>query len=529
MNIPSLLSVNGLTSSALPLLNLPNISAGIGMGISVPAANLLAPLKMGYDQTGPVYNGPGSLRDRKPFMLTKLEQEQREAVERAKKYAMEESIKTALAKQTRQQQLLQSPAAKKAQTLNLLSRIYVGSISYDLKEEAIKLAFSPFGPIRSVSMSWDAATQKHKGFAFIEFEHPEAAHLAVEQMNNASLGGRQLKVGRPSNLPQAEPLINELVSEYKLERKVYVSGVHPDLSEEDLALVFEAFGKIVSCKLQPDTSRTQKHRGFGYIEYESEQSAKDAVASMNMFDLGGQFLRVGRAISPPDEPPLAVTTNIPAAAAVAAASATAKVMALEAENVVKGRSPASAVSGTPASSLIASVNLPSLTNLVNTLGTPAAGQPQPGPLSWDNIEAQESSSNLAASSFDEDDGGTLEHQENFLIRGREARNVIMQKLIRPPPRGVMILRNMVGPDDCDDDLESEVKEECCNYGTVDRVVIYQELDESGAVIIKIFVVFTESESVDRAIAALDGRYFAGRQVIAEPYDLEKFDANDLTG
>lgn len=85
-----------------------------------------------------------------------------------------------------------------------------------------------------------------------------------------------------------------------------------------------------------DPARSSKHRGFGYIEYESEQSANDAVASMNMFDLGGQFLRVGKAISPPEDQLNTSSNSIPTAAAMAAASATAKVMALEAENV-KGR------------------------------------------------------------------------------------------------------------------------------------------------------------------------------------------------
>ena len=36
------------------------------------------------------------------------------------------------------------------------------------------------------------------------------------------------------------------------------------------------------------------YRGFGYIEYETQQSQNDAVASMNLFDLGGQYLRVGK-------------------------------------------------------------------------------------------------------------------------------------------------------------------------------------------------------------------------------------------
>ena len=43
-----------------------------------------------------------------------------------------------------------------------------------------------------------------------------------------------------------------------------------------------------------------KHRGYGFIEYETTQSAHDAIASMNLFDLGGQHLRVGRAVTPPN-------------------------------------------------------------------------------------------------------------------------------------------------------------------------------------------------------------------------------------
>lgn len=35
-------------------------------------------------------------------------------------------------------------------------------------------------------------------------------------------------------------------------------------------------------------------RGYAFIEYETTQAANDAVASMNLFNLGGQYLRVGR-------------------------------------------------------------------------------------------------------------------------------------------------------------------------------------------------------------------------------------------
>ena len=44
----------------------------------------------------------------------------------------------------------------------MYSRIYVGCINYDTREEEIKKAFVTFGPIRSITMSWDSMTGKHK-------------------------------------------------------------------------------------------------------------------------------------------------------------------------------------------------------------------------------------------------------------------------------------------------------------------------------------------------------------------------------
>lgn len=108
-------------------------------------------------------------------------------------------------------------------------------------------------------MSWDAATNKHKGFAFIEFETPEAAQLALEQMNGALLGGRNIKVGRPSNMPQAQPIIDQLTEEAKTYNRIYVSSIHSELSEQDVQSVFEAFGVIKSCSLSRDPA-TGKHK-----------------------------------------------------------------------------------------------------------------------------------------------------------------------------------------------------------------------------------------------------------------------------
>ena len=128
-----------------------------------------------------------------------------------------------------------------------------------------------------------------------------------------------------------QTVIDEIMEEANHYNRIYVASVHQDLSENDIKSVFEAFGKIRMCLLTPATA-PGKHKGYGFIEYETPQSAQEAIASMNLFDLGGQYLRVGRAITPPGSfyGPLQAPTQMPTAAAVAAAAATAKIQAMDA-------------------------------------------------------------------------------------------------------------------------------------------------------------------------------------------------------
>ncbi|XP_044223145.1 poly(U)-binding-splicing factor PUF60a isoform X2 [Thunnus albacares] len=496
--------------------------------------------------------------------LPPLTANQQEALQKAKKYAMEQSIKSVLVKQTlaQQQQLtslqmasltmglgdalspLQSVAAQRQRALAIMCRVYVGSIYYELGEDTIRQAFAPFGPIKSIDMSWDSVTMKHKGFAFVEYEMPEAAQLALEQMNSVVLGGRNIKVGRPSNIGQAQPIIDQLAEEARAFNRIYVASVHPDLSDDDIKSVFEAFGKIKSCMLSREPT-TGRHKGYGFIEYDKAQSSQDAVASMNLFDLGGQYLRVGKAVTPPMPllTPMA-PGGLPAAAAVAAAAATAKITAQE----VVGASVLGALAG-PALLSQQLGGLPQAVMAAQAPGvitgvTPARpGLPQvglvnpvlatpPAPAAPFSVEVKRNEEEELQQEAQQD-GATepLSEQEHMSISGSSARHMVMRKLLRKQESTVMVLRNMVGPEDLDDDLEGEVTEECGKFGRVRRVVIYQERqgeEDDADVIVKIFVEFSEAAEMNRAIRALDQRWFGGRKVVAEVYDQERFDGSDLS-
>ena len=72
----------------------------------------------------------------------------------------------------------------------------------------LKQAFQPFGPVKSVSLTFDPVTNRHKGFAFLEYETPEAAQLSIEQMNGVILGGRNIKVIDTGALLRSALLVN---------------------------------------------------------------------------------------------------------------------------------------------------------------------------------------------------------------------------------------------------------------------------------------------------------------------------------
>ncbi|VDM47384.1 unnamed protein product [Toxocara canis] len=379
-NLVSGLSINGMMASAgAPTTNVQPAVGQPAAAVHLPSEALVAMPVL--PQAGTIIVGPGAKKEAQllGLGLVKLRSKQKDWLTDAKKYAKEQSIKQVLLRQTVAHQQNQQKVAMYAQALSLMARVYIGSISFEVREEMIKNSFSVFGPIKSINMSWDAVTGHHKGFAFLEYEIPEAALLAQESMNGVLMGGRNLKVnvlvtplvlhtylnfevGRPSNMPQAQPIIEMVMQEAKAYHRlssrmlealfrifkrtirccrignfvcrVYVASVHPDLSESDLKSVFEAFGEVTKCQLARATGPNagSGHRGFGYIEFSNAASAAEAISGMNMFDLGGQYLRVGRCITPPDALTYIVPTssiNLPTAAAVAAAEVTAKIQAQE--------------------------------------------------------------------------------------------------------------------------------------------------------------------------------------------------------
>ena len=82
--------------------------------------------------------------------------------------------------------------------------VYVGGLAEEVNEKVLQAAFIPFGDIVDISIPLDYSTQKHRGFAFVEFELAEDAAAAIDNMNESELFGRTVRVNvaRPKMLKE---------------------------------------------------------------------------------------------------------------------------------------------------------------------------------------------------------------------------------------------------------------------------------------------------------------------------------------
>lgn len=74
------------------------------------------------------------------------------------------------------------------------SKLYIGNMSFNTSEDALRSAFGQFGNVTDVYIANDRETGRPRGFAFVTFSSEEESKMAIEKMNGADLDGRALTV-----------------------------------------------------------------------------------------------------------------------------------------------------------------------------------------------------------------------------------------------------------------------------------------------------------------------------------------------
>ncbi|KAI5799986.1 hypothetical protein EDC01DRAFT_613056 [Geopyxis carbonaria] len=81
----------------------------------------------------------------------------------------------------------------------------------------------------------------------------------------------------------------------RLKCTVYAGGIDNSVTKQTLHDAFVPFGEIIEVNLPSDDRTNAPHRGFGYIEYETQEDAKAAIDNMDQSILAGRVLSVAQA------------------------------------------------------------------------------------------------------------------------------------------------------------------------------------------------------------------------------------------
>ena len=77
---------------------------------------------------------------------------------------------------------------------NPKTTLYVGGLEETVNEAVLHAAFLPFGDVKDVNIPLDHTAGTHRGFGFVEYLDKDDAAAAVDNMHNAELYGRVLRV-----------------------------------------------------------------------------------------------------------------------------------------------------------------------------------------------------------------------------------------------------------------------------------------------------------------------------------------------
>ena len=74
------------------------------------------------------------------------------------------------------------------------NKLYVGNLSYSVRDEHLQQQFSAFGTVQSAKVMMERDTGRSKGFGFVEMGSADEAQAAINGLHGQSLEGRALTV-----------------------------------------------------------------------------------------------------------------------------------------------------------------------------------------------------------------------------------------------------------------------------------------------------------------------------------------------
>jgi polyadenylate-binding protein len=155
--------------------------------------------------------------------------------------------------------------------------------------------------VGSIRVCRDSVTRRSLGYGYVNFHAVADAERALDTLNYSSIKGRACRI----MWSQRDPSLRKSGV-----GNIYVKNLDRSIDNKALYDTFSLFGNILSCKVAAD--REGKSQGYGFVHYETQEAANQAIERVNGMQIGEKTVHVSTFKKTDEREPATITnfTNL---------------------------------------------------------------------------------------------------------------------------------------------------------------------------------------------------------------------------
>ncbi|XP_075128054.1 polyadenylate-binding protein 1-like [Leptodactylus fuscus] len=159
--------------------------------------------------------------------------------------------------------------------------LYVGDLLPEVTESMLYEKFGPAGNILSIRVCRDKITRQSLGYGYVNFQQSADAERVLDTMNFEDMKGRPMRL----MWCQRDPSLRKSGV-----GNIFIKNLEKSIDSKLLYDTFSSFGNILSCKVACDENGS---KGYGFVHFETQESAQTAINSLNGMLLNEQKVFIG--------------------------------------------------------------------------------------------------------------------------------------------------------------------------------------------------------------------------------------------
>nr|GMD93678.1 polyadenylate-binding protein RBP47-like [Ipomoea batatas] len=179
--------------------------------------------------------------------------------------------------------------------------IFVGDLAADVTDTLLLDTFvSKYPSVKAAKVVIDANTGRSKGYGFVRFGDDNERSQAMTEMNGVYCSSRPMRIGaatpRKSSGYQQQfaaqggysngsPAQGSQSDGDSSNTTIFVGGLDPNVSDEDLRQPFLQYGEVVSVKIPVG-------KGCGFVQFAKRNDAEEALQKLKGLVIGKQTVRL---------------------------------------------------------------------------------------------------------------------------------------------------------------------------------------------------------------------------------------------